>query len=87
MTFEPRPGDLDIEGTSKLMQQIMTEGGIAWVKWTCPGCGERCVADLPFQIVLSGYVHTTKKDGSPCGVHYTGGLYGVRAEFILSAHD
>jgi len=58
-----------------------------WLKWTCPACGERVTADQANTHSLSGYRHTEKEDGSPCGVNYNGILFGVRIVVSLAGKN
>lgn len=56
---------------------------LIWIKWTCPGCGERVTADEPNTFCTQGYLHTTREDGTPCGIPYDGHLFGLR---LIIAH-
>lgn len=49
---------------------------LVFIKWTCPGCGERVTADNPNTPCL-GNRHTEKADGSPCGVTHYGEYLGM----------
>lgn len=47
-----------------------------FLKWTCPGCGERVTADEPDTVYPKGVIHTEKADGTPCRTEYRGGYFG-----------
>jgi len=51
-------------------------GRTVYLKWTCPACGERAIANDPNRYCTQGYLHEEKKDGSPCGFLYRGDLFG-----------
>lgn len=75
--YPPREGDLPLEQIKATMDMILAQGGQAWIKWTCPKCGERVVSDEEGCIHLDGYLHTEKADGSECGGVYEGKLFGL----------
>lgn len=57
--------------------QVVRNGGLAFVKWTCPACGERIIADQPNQFCAMGYRHSTKANGEQCGCVYRGTEFGI----------
>lgn len=65
----------------KMMAGVADAGGYAYVKWTCPRCGERCTANEANSFYTKGFRHTEKADGGPCGEVYTGPLYGLLVVF------
>jgi hypothetical protein len=79
----PRPGDLEIDELLRQLDQLIAKGATVFVKWTCPSCGDRCVADEPNQFHPEGYTHTTRDTGAPCGTLYVGPKWGIRAIYLL----
>ena len=81
--MDPIPKDRDILDLLDLMLGVLKKHPHAkfYLKWTCPQCGERVAADKPNVYCEEGYIHTECKDGSRCGAHYTGRLYGLRLIF------
>lgn len=71
MSYPPREGDKPIIDILKQMNDIAAMGGQAWIKWTCPKCGERCVADESNKIHTGGYEH------AGCGGIYQGNVFGL----------
>ena len=67
------------------MERAMKQGWTVWVKWTCPACGERCLADDANVFAAGGYRHTEKQDGTPCGGLYFGPTYGYAAAILPNA--
>lgn len=63
--------DRPIPEIQRMMREVHAKGGQSWIKWTCPKCGERCVATEPNQINLAGYEHDA------CGGVYTEHLFGL----------
>lgn len=61
----------------RMMDEVAGKGGKAWIKWTCPKCGERVTANEPNTFHTRGYAHEAKRDGSPCGAVYTGDMFGL----------
>lgn len=45
-----------------------------YLKWTCPGCGERVTATEPNTYYTEGYVHES------CGATYRGKMFGTLVE-------
>lgn len=81
--FPPREGDLPLEQIKVMMDEALHRGDLAWIKWTCPRCGERVTSDNEGSIHLDGYKHTQKKDGTLCGGVYEGNLFGLRVAVVL----
>lgn len=71
--------DLDVDELQVRMTVYLRAGYNCYVKWTCPTCGERVVADESNTINLGGYRHTERLDGSPCGATYQGSRFGFVA--------
>lgn len=69
-------GDRDIEEMLEEIDQLVQADHLVFLKWTCPGCGERCVADEPNKFCSRGYLHTEKADGTPCNTWYHGRMFG-----------
>lgn len=82
--FPPRPGDLDLDATATAMQGLMDKGHTVFVKWTCPGCGDRCIADEPNTIHTDGYHHGERADGTVCGTWYRELRFGLFAQLQVS---
>jgi len=53
--------------------------GLAFVKWTCGGCGERVMSAEPNVVRLGGYEH------EECGTLTVPETYGVTVVFPLTA--
>lgn len=73
--------DKPIEDILNLMEKVVAQGGLAYIKWTCPKCGERVTSDQANCFYMQGYKHTEKDDGTPCGETYRGTMFGLRALF------
>lgn len=71
--------DQPIETILSLMEKVINQGGKAYIKWTCPKCGDRCCSDRPNEFNAGGYLHTEREDGTPCGGVYQGTMFGLRA--------
>jgi len=57
-----------------------------FLKWTCPKCGDRCMSDVPNEYAQTGYIHTERENGQPCGHHYQGeNGYGITG--VISCGD
>jgi rRNA maturation protein Nop10 len=76
---------MDFDELMKLMDEQVAKGALTFVKWTCPKCGDRVVADTPNQFHPEGYTHTEREDGKRCGHLYTGPKWGLRAIYALPA--
>lgn len=80
MPYPPRPGDKPItEFAATIFDLIVNRHAKVYIKWTCPGCGERVVSDDPIVVqpdmkivVPSDLLHTEKDDGTPCMVSVKG---------------
>lgn len=72
-----RPEDITARQLVEQMEALLSEHPSAqlYVKWTCPGCGERVSADDPNSFHLGGYVH------EECGTLYQGDAFGFMAVF------
>lgn len=75
----PREGDLPYPAIVDAMNAWIAKGYHVFIKWTCPLCGDRPMANEPDEFHTGGYVHEERHDGTPCGHLYTGGLYGLMA--------
>ena len=69
-------GDRPITEMLSEIEQLAESGALVFLKWSCPACGERVIANEPNRYCSLGYRHEEKKDGSPCGCLYTGTLFG-----------
>ena len=69
-------GDREISELIPEIERLMDQGATVFLKWTCPGCGERVIANDADRFCTQGYRHEEKADGSPCGGFYTGTLFG-----------
>lgn len=69
------------------LAELAEQGHTWWLKWTCPGCGERVTATTPNAYSKGGYQHTEKDDGSPCGVVYTGDKFNYLLIKRMSLED
>ena len=68
------PTDRPLENIIQLIDQTLHRIPTAklYIKWTCPGCGDRCIADEPNVVYRHGYAHDR------CGTHYDGAAgYGL----------
>lgn len=73
--------DYPVEQVLKSMDRVIRLGGLAFIKWTCPKCGERVMSDTPNVYNTAGYMHVEKADGSQCGGLYTGEMFNFCAVF------
>lgn len=81
MTYPPREGDQPFDIILDKMEHVARHGGQAYVKWTCPGCGERCIADEANSIHLGGYLH------EECGEMYLGDVFGLTVILAIGGED
>lgn len=56
---------------------FIARGATVYIKWTCPKCGERVIADEPNVYNALGYRHTERQDGTPCDGLYLGTVFGL----------
>lgn len=77
MSYPPRKGDRSAEAILAQMEDVVAQGGHAFVKWTCPACGERVMSNVPDVFNTEGYLHEAKTDNSPCGAVYYGDRFGL----------
>lgn len=64
--------DKHIREIMEMVKPILESGGLVYLKWTCPKCGERVTADEANTYHADGYIHTEPY----CGYHYKGTQYG-----------
>ena len=64
--------DLPLEDIIAQMNEVIPDGHICFLKWTCPGCDERVTASDPNTAYRAGAKHTERDDGSECGWIYDG---------------
>lgn len=66
-------GDKPIEEIMAMMKQWRDThpGAQCYLKWTCPGCGDRVTATEPNIYCVQGYRH------DECGTVYHGHLFGL----------
>ncbi len=69
--------DQPIEQVLETMHLVMAFGLDAYLRWTCPKCQERVLADQPNVYHATGYRHTARADGTPCGGVYQDRLFGL----------
>ena len=77
---KPPPTDINSIALVNKMNDILTRlDGKAkvYVKWTCPGCGERVTSTQPNSFHTDGYTH------EECGVTYTGDMFGMALVTII----
>ncbi len=72
-----RVADQPIEQLLPDMEYCAALGALVYLKWTCPKCGERVLADEPNVYNPLGYRHTEREDGTQCGATYFGPLFGL----------
>ncbi len=72
-------GDLEIVELMPMIDNLIEQGAVVFLKWSCPSCGERVTANEPNSYHRGGYRHEEKKDGSPCGFLYLGTRFGLLA--------
>jgi hypothetical protein len=71
-TFSDKP-------ITDMMDEInkwIEKGAEVYMKWTCPGCGERVASETANVHHTRGYRHGEKANGEFCGELYTGALFG-----------
>lgn len=73
------PEDKPLEEIIKMVESIAEKGGSAFIKWTCPKCGERVICAEANTTYEKGYQHEERGDGTPCGGLYTGNKFGLLA--------
>lgn len=69
-------GPDDFETVDELidgMNRAIVHGFLAYVKWTCPECGQRCASGEPNVFRSAGYYH----DEPNCGALYKGPYFGL----------
>ncbi len=75
------PNDYEIDDMLPRMNELIQDGCLVFLKWTCPSCGERVTSNQPNTYQTKGYQHEEKADGSLCG-----GLYmGTRFNYVMIA--
>lgn len=81
--------DIDIQEVLRQIDEIIDQHpyALVFLKWTCPGCGERVMANEPNSYAGGGYVHEQKADGALCGSSYSGTRYGFTLIIMNSAED
>jgi len=72
-----RTTDQPIEKLLPNLQFLAEMGALAYLRWTCPKCGDRVLADTPNVYNALGYTHTERADGTPCRGFYAGPLFGL----------
>jgi rubrerythrin len=75
--------DVSREELIKMMDQLIKGGNEVFVKWTCPKCGDRCIANEKNTFNVSGYIHETRENGERCDTHYNGDQWGLMAIMIF----
>ena len=71
--------DYEIDDMLPRMDELIQQGCLVFLKWTCPSCGERVTSNQANAYQTDGYQHEEKADGSLCG-----GLYmGTRFNYIM----
>lgn len=73
--------DKSLKEITELMKNEIIKGRTCWVKWTCPGCNERCTSPEANAIPLPKKgicYHDKKEDGSICGTTFIGDEFGLR---------
>lgn len=92
--YPPREGDIDYNELANRAVPIMKQGGLVYLKWTCPDCGERAMSDNPLEFLVGtgqviyapGYVHTQREDGSPCDrlIRTHEHVFGMQIHYITA---
>ncbi len=67
----PEPNDIHKDELLPMMETLIGQGFIVFVKWTCPQCGERVTSMEPNAFHTGGYRH------DDCGFLYTGDMFGI----------
>lgn len=85
----PDEGDREITDLLPEIEALIDQGATIYLKWTCPACGERCVADEPNKYHVRGYLHTERDDGTSCGTWYHGTRFGylLIASCVTGTYD
>lgn len=68
--------DVSLKEIQNRMEELVNKHPSAkvYVKWTCPTCKKRCIANEPNVIYVGGYYH------GECCTLYTGKKYGMYLE-------
>lgn len=72
-----RPSSEIIDIAQDLLRRY--PGILCYLKWTCPGCGDRVTANNPNSFATQGYLH------EDCGYVYKGDQFGLMIVQVLSA--
>lgn len=73
--------DKHIDEIIKMVESIAEKGGQAYIKWTCPRCGERVTCSDANTIYQKGYGHEERENGTYCGEIYRGDKFGLLVVF------
>ena len=65
-----------------ILRQWRELGAAICLAWTCPACGERIIYPVPNFYDPDAYTHHRKHDGTSCGHHYMGDLFGLVALYM-----
>lgn len=71
--------DVEVAELLPRIERVLTQFPTAqiYLKWTCPGCGDRVTAEEPNAFHTGGYDHVERENGTPCGSRYTGTQFGM----------
>lgn len=72
-------GDRLIDDMLPEINQLIQAGAQVYLKWTCPGCGERVMANEPNCFYEMGFRHTDPN----CGHVYMGRRFGYLVVAVL----
>lgn len=59
--------DMSKEVLLDLMEELIAEDWVVYVKWNCEKCLERATSDTPNAFFTEGFFHSVKSDGERCG--------------------
>jgi len=71
--------DYEIADMLPRIDELIQQGCLVFLKWTCPWCEERVTASEPNVYRTEGYLHEDKADGEWCGSTY----YGTRFNYVM----
>ena len=76
------PPDAPIHVPLPILRPWRGLGAAICLAWTCPACGEPIIYPVANFYDPDAYTHHRKHDGTTCGHHYTGDLFGLVALYM-----
>jgi len=71
--------DYEIGDMLPRMNELIQDGCLIYLKWTCPACGERVTSTEANSYQTGGYLHDEKMNDEPCGATY----YGTKFNYVM----